>query len=163
MMTATIYNSETGEPRTLPQAQAEQLIRQQPVEWTFAKPLPAGWDTEIPRYRAQFDLEPAELPRYLHENPFAFQTSPRSYQYSAKKIKAGEVIETTSWPHPSLIPQNETARRIHAFFTTEMKSRMQRSPWRDGRLNLDNGMSGNLFVSLAPIKPERADLRAGGR
>jgi hypothetical protein len=121
-----------------------------------------GWD-ETPRYRAQFDLEPAALPRYLHENPFAFESSPRSYQYSAKKITAGEIIETTSWPHVSLIPLNESARRVHAFFTTQMKSRMQISPWKDGRLNLDNGMSGNLFVSLAPIKPERVDLRAGGR
>ena len=161
-MNATIYDR-AGESRTMPQPDAERLIRQQPDEWSFTKPLPAGWDREIPRYRAQFDLEPAALPRYLHERPFAFESSPRSYQYSAKKIKAGEVIEITSWPHPSLIPQNESARRIHAFFTTQMKSRMQISPWKDGRLNLDNGMSGNLFVSLAPIKPERVDLRAAGR
>ena len=123
-----------------------------------------GWDdTEIPKYRAQFDLAPAARDRYLSENPFAFEGDGRSWQYSVKPIVRGEIVHTTEWPHSSLQPLNETARRIHAFFTTQMKSRMQRSPWRDGRLNLDKGLTGNMFISLAPIKPERVDLRAGGR
>ena len=164
MMTATIYNP-AGESRIMPQAQAEHLIRQQPDEWSFAKPSPAGWDTEIPRYRAQFDLEPAALPRYLHENPFNFQSDSRSWQYSAKKIKAGEVIETTSWPHPSLIAQNETAKRIHAYFMSAMRSRMQISPWKDGRLNLDNGMSfGKIKIATPGFEPaERASNQQGSR
>jgi|SRR6266480_1399285 len=155
-MNATIYNHTTGEARTLPQVRAEQLARNSKGIWSFAPPLPIGWDQEIPRYRAMVAVKPAELARYRFERPFTSNGDSSVWQYGTEPIAAGQNIETTSWPHASFMPLNESAKRVSEFLTSRQKSRLQVSPWRDGRLHLDDGLSGAApYDSLLP-RPESA-------
>jgi hypothetical protein len=43
------------------------------------------------------------------------------------------------------------------YFTSHQKSRLGRSPWRDGQVFLDDGLSSPLPKMVTP-RPERVDL-----
>src|ERR1700689_5740166 len=90
---------------------------------------PHGSENEPPRYRVMRQLQPAERDRYRQERPFSEQGNMDSYQYGTRILKAGEIVETREWPHPSFFPLNDVARRIHSFFSIAQKSRMARSPY----------------------------------
>ncbi|OSJ22151.1 hypothetical protein BSZ19_47055 [Bradyrhizobium japonicum] len=167
MMTATIYNQSTGEARTLEHVHADHLARNSRGAWSFAKPLPAGWDRELPRYRASIDLRPSQYARHRQEPPFTSCSDTHMWQYAERPIAAGEEITTTAWPHASLVPLNETAKRAREYFTSHQRSRLPQSPWRAGRLYLDDGLSGAVPQErLLGRRPEPAvpsPIRAAGR
>jgi hypothetical protein len=98
-MNSTIYNTITGESRTVPQVQAEHMATNTRGEWSFAKPLPPGWDREIPRYRVQVDLHPSPLARHRTEPPFVSSTDSTMYQFAERHLRAGEEISLSDWPH----------------------------------------------------------------
>jgi hypothetical protein len=141
-MNATIYNTITGESRSVPQVQAEHMAANTRGEWSFKKPLPPGWDREIPRYRVAVDLKPSAYARHRFEPPFTSSSETFMWQYAERPMQAGEELEITAWPHASMIPLNETAKRTLAYFTSHQKSRLPQTPWRNGRLRLDDGLSG---------------------
>jgi hypothetical protein len=141
-MNATIYNQITGEARTLPQVQAEHLARNSRGEWSAAPPLPKGWDREVPRYRASMNLQPSAFARHRSEAPFTSCSDTNMWQYGEAPVSAGQEIETTAWPHASMIPLNETAKHVLEFYKSRQRSRLPQSPWRAGRLFLDDGLSG---------------------
>lgn len=116
--------------------------------------LPTGWDRQIPRYLATRALKPPERERYKFERPFTTCGDPDTWQYLTQPIAAGQKIETTSWPHDSFLPLNETAKQILAFFKLQMKSRLTQSPWRDGRMYLDNGMTGGVITPAMMVTPK---------
>jgi hypothetical protein len=68
------------------------------------------------------------------------------WQYGEKPIAAGEEIETQAWPHPTFRPLNHSAAKVLDFFTTRQRSRMPLSPWRNGKIDLDDGLAG-------PVQP----------
>jgi hypothetical protein len=88
-----------------------------------------SWDREIPRYRTTRAVHPSPLTRHATETPWSFCSDDDVWQYADQPLAAHEEISTTSWPHPSMQPLNESARRIHNFFCDVEKSRMPRSPW----------------------------------
>jgi hypothetical protein len=120
-MNAEIYNVETGDSRTLPHGQAESIVRGSMGEWSFTKPLPAGWEKQIPKYRATRDLQPSPKERHRQESPFSSIQDDSVWQYGEGPVKAGEMIESTAWPHPSFQPLNDSAREIHRFFMSATK------------------------------------------
>jgi hypothetical protein len=150
-MNQTIYNVLTGEARSVPQVQAEHMATNTRGEWSFKKPLPPGWDKEIPRYRASISLHPSAYARHRTEPPFVSSTDNGMWQYAERPVSAGEELEITVWPHASMVPLNESARRVLDYFTSHLKSRLPQTPWRNGRLRLEDGLSG------AP--PEQGTLR----
>jgi hypothetical protein len=121
----------------------------------LTKPPPLNWEREIPKYRVTRDLKPAQKERFRHEPPFAETWVSDVWQYSDRHYEAGEEIEATAWPHPSMRPLNYAAERVHAFFISGMKSRLTTSPWRDGQVRLADGISGPLpgHVSTPHVKP----------
>jgi hypothetical protein len=153
---ATIWNAGTGESTTIDQTRAENIVRTSRGEWSFAKPLPAGWDREIPMYRASVDLSPPAFPRYRTENPLTSMDN-ATWQYAERPVAAGEIIETTSWPAASMVPINHSAKAVREFFTSRQKSRLPLSPWRKGKLHLDDGLSGSQPV-LRPNLPTAATM-----
>jgi hypothetical protein len=110
---------------------------------------PRGWRTETPKYRATRDVQPAQRERYRGETPFSSSSENDVWQYGTKIVEAGEIIETTEWPHASFRPLNCSAEKVLAFFNGAMKSRLTRSPWRDGCLHLDDGLSGPTQPSVS--------------
>jgi hypothetical protein len=142
MTAMKLYNTITGESRMFPQVQADHLARNSYGEWTAAKALPAGWNRELPTYKVTRDLKPSPKQRFKFETPFSHQTDSDEYQYGERILKAGEVITTDKWPHASMMPLNETARRVLEFFGSHQKSRLPQTPWVGGRLRLDDGLSG---------------------
>lgn len=153
-MQAVVYNAATGEVRTLPTLDATELTRSD-RRWSLTPPRPDGWDLEIPRYRASQRVIPAPLDRVRDDPPWANCSNTEIWQYGTAPIAAGEEVETTEWPHETFVPLNHSARAIHEFFTMVTKSRLQRSPWRDGRISLHDGLSGQLFAG-----PARRDAAA---
>ena len=97
--------------------------------------------TEVPRYRVTRDVHPSPNRRHRTETPFTSIADSDEWQFAERTHEAGEVIATTAWPHPSFSPQNDSARKVLDFFNSRMKSRMPRSPWRNGRVFLDDGSS----------------------
>jgi hypothetical protein len=57
-------------------------------------------------------------------------------------LLAGEEISLTEWPHLSMLPLNESARQTLAYFRDHMRSRLQQTPWKNGRLRLEDGLFG---------------------
>jgi hypothetical protein len=149
--TGTVYNQLTGEAKTIPLVQAEHLARNSMGEWSFKQPLPPGWDREVPRFRVEHDLHPPAFARHRSEPPFVSSTDTYMWQYADRTFCTGEELEITAWPHASMTALNETAKQVLAYFTSHQKSRLPMSPWRNGRLRLDDGLSG------AP--PEQDTLR----
>src|SRR5258707_935908 len=105
-------------------------------------------DSEVPRYKATRDILPATKARFRSEPPFATMYSSDEWQYGEKPIASGEEIETKSWPHPSFRALNYSAGRVLDFFNSRTRSRMPLSPWRNGRVELDDGLGGS-----GPIRP----------
>jgi len=157
-MDATIYDTKSGESRILPQVQAEQAVRNSLGAWSFTKPLPPGWDKEIPRYRISVNLHPSPLARHRHEPPFVSSTESAQWQFAERPIAAGETIETTAWPHLSMQPLNESAKQTLNYFRDHMKSRLPQTPWRNGRLYLDDGLTGTAPTVFRPALPTAAPM-----
>jgi hypothetical protein len=120
---------------------------------------PLGWNRETPKYRVIRDIHPTPKARFRFEPPFASSSDSDTWQYGTRTMKAGEEIETREWPHPSFFPLNYGARKVLDFFTTRQKSRMQRSPWQDDRLQLDDGLTGSAVVHVVPPQLKPMDLR----
>jgi hypothetical protein len=139
--TATIYNRRDGSSLTLPADQAALRTYYQRDEWSSTKPPPLNWQFEIPRYRLTRDLLPAQKARFRFEPPFAETWDSDVWQYGERPLVTGEEIETTAWPHPSMRPMNYSGEQVLAFFRSAMKSRLTVSPWLNGQVRLDNGLS----------------------
>jgi hypothetical protein len=103
---------------------------------------------QVPRYKTSIALKPALYARVRHETPFSSQSEHDVWQYGTEPIAAGVEITTTEWPHPSMRPLNESAKRVLAYFNAGMRSRLPRSPWREGRVYLDDGLSGHAIGSV---------------
>jgi hypothetical protein len=123
-----------------------------------ATPHP-GWEREVPRYRVTREVHPAEKDRFRFEPPFAMMSSSDVWQYAERPFEAGEIIETTAWPHASFRPLNFAAARVLDFFNTRQKSRLPRSPWGSDRLVLDDGLTGNEPALAVPAQLKAMALR----
>ena len=127
------------------------------------KPIPAipplNWRKEIPLYRISHETKPAPKERFKFEPPFSSASESDVWQYGERIHKAGEIIETTEWPNPgTMTPLNYSGRQVMEFFTSRQKSRLPRSPWADGRIRLDDGLSNPMPKIIAPqVQP--MDLR----
>ena len=124
-----------------------------------------GWDdTEIPKYRASRAVEPSPNARYRLETPLA-HIFDDSWQYGIVPVARGEIVHSTAWPHPGFVGLNESGRRIQEFFQRAQKSRLPLSPWYDGRLRLDDGLSfGEIKIATPGFEPaERASNQQGSR
>jgi hypothetical protein len=120
---------------------------------------PPGWERETPKYRVMRDTQPAQKARFRFEPPFASCMDSDVWQYGEKPLKAGEIVETTAWPHPSFFPLNYGAKKVLEFFRASPKSRMQRSPWAGDQIRLDDGLAGNIVVQATPPQLQPMDLR----
>ena len=120
--------------------------------WFFHKQPPLGWELEVPRYKATREVPPAPLARFRHEPPHA-ENYDGCWQYGTQLVERGAEIETTDWPHSSFLPLNYSAERVLAFFNAGMKSRMTLSPWHNGRVRLDNGLSNAPGIVSKPPQP----------
>lgn len=96
---------------------------------------PKNWDKDIPRYRTTQAVVPSPNSRHLFEPPFSAMGDESCWQYATRPHAAKETIEITSWPHPTFMPLNESARRIRDFFLTRDRARMPPSPWQGGRVH----------------------------
>jgi hypothetical protein len=129
-------------------------------DWSSVKPPPQGWEHEVPKYRARFDVQPPKLARLRLEPPQEMAAD--IWQYGERAYKTGETIETKAWPHASFMPLNYGAERVLEFFNTRMRSRLATTPWEIDRLRLDDGLTGNITVvdmSRTP-KPAPAPVSA---
>jgi hypothetical protein len=109
---------------------------------------PLDWKRTIPKYRIGHDTKPAPKERFKFEPPFSQIMDPSEWQYGERVWPAGSVIETTFWPNPgTMTPLNYSARSVMEYFTSRLKSRLARAPWRDGQVHLDDGLTG-------PTQPE---------
>jgi hypothetical protein len=150
--TATIYHR-NGSEKTVDVLEAARLVGTGAAgpgkEWSFHKPPPANWEREVPKYRASRDLLPAQKARFRSEPPFAETWQSDIWQYGERAVATGETIETTEWPHASFRPLNFSAEKVLSFFNSAMKSRLPRSPWFNGQVRLDNGLSGPTEIDIA--------------
>jgi hypothetical protein len=113
---------------------------------------PIGWRKEMPVYRVRAETRPALKSRFKFENPFAQIMDPSEWQYGEKVWPAGSVIETDQWPCVgTFVPLNYSAREILFYFNGHQKSRMQRTPWRDGQVCLEDGISGIMPTIKGPV------------
>lgn len=110
-------------------------------DWSLQPPPPPGWEREVPKYRLGRAVHPSPKARHRLEPPFASTTDSDLWQYAERPYKAGEIIETKSWPHPSFQPLNYSATKVLEFFNSATKSRLPLSPWAHDRIRLDNGLS----------------------
>ena len=150
--TTTIYHID-GRSQILDVNEAARLIGAGQVGagkgWGWHKPPPLNWEREGPRYKATRNLRPPEMARYRSEPPFSKVFDSDVWQYATRPIKAGEIIETKEWPHPSFLPLNYGAGKVLEFFNMRQKSRLPRSPWYVDRIRLDDGLSGPVDVKIA--------------
>jgi hypothetical protein len=124
---------------------------------------PANWQREVPRYRIVRAVHPSPKPRARTEPPFSSSSDQDMWQYSDRVYQAGEVVETTEWPHASFFPLNFVAKRIVEYFNSRQKSRLARSPYdARGQLQLSDGLSGALPQIRAPQMPPVGMQSAGG-
>jgi hypothetical protein len=122
------------------------------------KPIPAlpplNWRREVPKFRISGPTKPAPKERFRFEPPFSSGSESDVWQYGERVHKAGEVIQTTEWPNPgTMIPLNYSAKQVLEFFNSRQKSRLGRSPWRDGQVFLDDGLSNPLPKIGVPKLP----------
>jgi len=157
--TTTIYHcSGDGREKTIDVNEAARLVGCGQTgphggEWSFTKPPPLNWEFEVPRYKATQDVPPATLARFRFETPHA-ENYTGCWQYGTQLVKAGEEIETKEWPHESFQPLNYSAERVIEFFNRGFRSRMPLSPWHEGCIRLDNGMSN--ASGIAVVRPQPA-------
>jgi hypothetical protein len=161
MKTATIYHRDGGE-KTVDVHEASRLVGAGTVgagrDWSFVKPPPAGWERVTPKYRVTHDMKPALKSRFRFEPPFASGSESDVWQYGVQPIKAGEIIETRAWPHPTFFPLNYTAVKVLEFFNSRQKSRLGLSPFFGDELRLEDGLGGPQPQIKAP-KPEPVRLQ----
>ena len=73
------------------------------------KPIPAipplNWRREVPKYLVVRDVFPSPNSRHRHESPFSQILDGNCWQQADRIHKAGEIIETTEWPHPTFRPK----------------------------------------------------------
>jgi hypothetical protein len=161
MTELTIYRPD-GSSEMLRADLARNRVYLAPHEWSLVKPPPLNWERTVPRYRLTRDLQPAMKDRFRFEAPYTDLTCGDSWQYGEKFHQAGAEIESTCWPHPSMRPAGPiddpahyAAERVLEFFNAAMRSRLQHSPWRDGCLHFEDGLSGPLpgHVSTPKVAP----------
>jgi hypothetical protein len=114
---------------------------------------PSDWQRQVPKYRIGRAVRPSPNDRHRHEPPFSNFSDGGVWQQADRPYEAGEIIETTEWPHPMFFPLNYSAKKVLEFFGTSQRSRLPRSPWADGRVRLSDGLSGSLPQIKAP-QPE---------
>ena len=120
---------------------------------------PLNWRKEMPVYRVHVETRPAPKTRFRFETPFSQIMDPSEWQYSERVWPAGSVIASDQWPNPgTMTPLNYSARQVMEFFTSRQKSRLPRTPWFDGQVRLDDGLSGPLPTIKAP-QPEAVRLQ----
>jgi hypothetical protein len=123
------------------------------------KPIPAlpplNWRREVPRYRITRETKPAPKDRFKFEPPFSQSTEADVWQYGEKIWPAGSVVASTEWPNPgTMTPLNYSAKQVMEFFNSRQKSRLGRSPWRDGRVFLNDGLSNKLpKIGVPQLQP----------
>lgn len=100
------------------------------------------WQYVTPKYRVTRDLHPSPNSRHRFESPFTSMDDNDCWQFADRPLAARSEISTRHWPHPSMMPINESARRVHGYFTTHIKSRLPVSPFRGDRIHLDDGLTG---------------------
>ena len=121
---------------------------------------PLKWRRELPRYRVRAETRPAPKTRFRFEPPFSQIMDPSEWQYGERVWPAGSVIETDQWPCAgTFVPLNYSAREVLNFFNSHQKSRMQRTPFRDGQVCLEDGISGIMPTIKGPATPAPMDLR----
>jgi hypothetical protein len=113
---------------------------------------PKDWDREVPKWRVTRPIRPSPNNRHRHEPPFSTIFENDVWQFADRNYAAGEEIFSLDWPHPSFRPLNHAACRVIDFFNARMKSRLPLRPWRNGRLHLDDGLTGRGPV--LPLKTE---------
>jgi hypothetical protein len=123
-----------------------------------AAPHP-GWERIVPRYRLSRGVHPSPNSRHRLEPPFSFLSDNDCWQYGERTIRGGEEIQTTAWPHPTFTALNFSARKLLEFFNGAMKSRLPKSPWRDGRVYLEDGISGTLPGTPVTPRIQPTNLR----
>jgi hypothetical protein len=143
MKTISIYNPLDNEIRTLPLIDAEALMRKANSTWTTKLPAPPDWEFEVPKYRVMRDVWPEANPRFRLERPHS-GTNLSVWQYAERPYKAGEIVETKNWPAADFFPLNYSAEMVLDFFRTRMRSRLQQSPWFQGRVRLEDGLDAPL-------------------
>jgi hypothetical protein len=154
----TIYNID-GTSETLPIDQARYRVYMNPGEWSLTPPPPPNWDRELPLYRLTRDLQPAQKPRFRHEPPFSETWESDVWQYGEKFLARGTEITSIAWPHPSMRGLTFGAEKILQFYTASMKSRLPVSPWHEGRIRLDNGLSDAPGIVVRAPKLQPMNLR----
>jgi hypothetical protein len=160
--TTTIYHLD-GREQILDVHEASRLVGPRQVGdgkgWSFVKPPPLNWHLTVPRYKVARDVRPAERPRYRLEPPFGTILDSTVWQYADRAYTAGEIIETKDWPHESFRPLNYSAEQVLAFFKGALRSRLARTPWFEGRVKLENGLSGPATPDVKPPQPTPFDSR----
>jgi hypothetical protein len=109
---------------------------------------------------------PATKERFKFEPPFSQQGDASTWQYGERIHKAGEVIATTCWPNPgTMVALNYSARHVLEYFGGAQRSRLSRTPFRDGQIHLDDGLGAPLprltaiKASATRPQPHGADER----
>jgi hypothetical protein len=146
-----IFNHDNGEVAHVTMSEATHRISMD-RSWSRDPPPPRDWQREVPKYKVLRDIEPVTVERMRSESPWQQCSDPNLWQYGTRSVKAGEIIECKEWPHESFAPLNYAAKKVHEFFTTRQRSRMNRSPWIEGRVLLDDGMTFSN-VSVAALRP----------
>jgi hypothetical protein len=109
---------------------------------TAASAPTAGWQREMPRYRATRDLWPPSKPHFRHVPPVQILSEADDiWQYCGRKpVSVGDVVTTEDWPHPSFEPLCESARRVHAHLLAHRGRWLPTRPWQGDHVVLeDNG------------------------
>jgi hypothetical protein len=132
------------------------------------KPIPTtpplNWRKEIPVYRVRVETRAAPKTRFRFEPPFSQIMDSSEWQYGERVHKAGEIISTTEWPCAgTMTPLNYSAREVMEYFTSRQRSRLARSPWFDGQVRLEDGLSSDGPPKIvAPKMAAMAPQPAGG-
>ena len=115
--------------------------------------MTAPWQTQMPRYRVTRDLWPPVKAYLRHCLPIPhLADSDDTWQYANKPWAAGSVISSPAWPHvSSLVPINESARHVHAFFVARIgKAWLPLRPWDGERVVvLDDALTGPMQPNIS--------------
>jgi hypothetical protein len=144
-----------GSSESLRSDLARNRLHFEPHEWSMVPWPPLNWEREIPRYKATIDLIPSPNPRHRFEKPFSTVMDSHVWTQASAPVAAGTEITSTCWPHPSMQGLNYSGQQVLAYFKASIKSRLPVSPWNQGRVRLQDGISGPLpgHVSTPHVKP----------